>query len=172
MTQTYVELQGKQPLKLQGDADAWHLIHELAKALTPQPNCGHPPGCVVSVSYIEDVAESSSCGWCAAQAENRRLVENGAMATAVWAREHDNLYRQMVEATSERDDLRETLRDADADKHKLAIATDEKLAEAKNIADRCISALDDILEHVPTGYVTTEIENTFTVSLAWRAAND
>ncbi len=55
-------------------------------------------------------------------------------------------------AVAERDDLR------------------EKLAAAENIADRCISALDDILEHVPTGYITTEIENTFTVGLAWRAA--
>ena len=77
------------------------LYGEFAKALTPLP-CGHPRGCVVSVPYIVDVATANGCGWCAAQAENRRFVETGAKAVASWATENDALREKLAAADETR----------------------------------------------------------------------
>ncbi len=136
-----------------------YLCHELAKALTPLPDCGHPAGCVDvrSLPYIEGVGAANVCGWCATESRFREAIGLAATAVAECDELREKLAVEVIRLESKRTRL------------KLA---QEKLAAAENIADRCISALDDILGPVPMGYVTTEIENTFTVGLAWRAANE
>ena len=167
--------------------DQKRVCREIAALFQPM-SCGHPPGCVVSAHSADGVDTTSHCAWCADI--HNAVTETKAMERDNWSWQYkQQVLGELEAAESERDNLRLTVHDLEVTldesrrwrqhfMHQLSIARIErdalleKLEAAENIADRCISALDDIIEHVPTAYVTAEIENTFTVGLAWRAANE
>ncbi len=103
------------------------VITKLARALTPLPGCGHPAGSVRSVPYIDGVAASSSCAWCAAEAKLERMEYEHA----VWEKhgltqiveERNALNTRLVECMQTRSTTKVALKaERDALREKLAAA--------------------------------------------------